>query len=71
MRRCLPGLLALALMLGAPAIGMAAGEDLVALWNTPEGTLEIKDDGTFAGKPKDMDARLPASGKSTPPACWC
>ena len=55
MRRRLPGILALALLLGAPAIGMAADEDLIALWTTPDGTLEIKDDGTFAGKPKDMD----------------
>ena len=70
MRRQSSGLLALALLLAAPAIGMAADEDLIALWNTPEGTLEIKDDGTFAGKPKDMDG-LPASGKSTTPACWC
>jgi hypothetical protein len=55
MRRQIPGLLALAFLLAAPAIGIAAGEDLIALWNTPEGTLEIKDDGTFAGKPNDMD----------------
>jgi hypothetical protein len=32
----------------------AAGEDLVGLWNVPDGagTLEIKDGGTFAGKVK-------------------
>ena len=55
MRRQIPGFLALVLLLAAPAIAIAAGEDLIALWNTPEGTLEIKDDGTFAGKPNDMD----------------
>jgi hypothetical protein len=55
MRRQVVGMLALALWLAAPAIGSAAGEDLIALWTTPEGTLEIKDGGTFAGKPNDMD----------------
>ena len=49
------GILALALWLFAPGAAMAADEDLSALWATPEGTLEIKDDGTFAGKPKDTD----------------
>ena len=55
MRRQSSGILALALLLAAPAIGMAADEDLSALWKTPEGTLELKDDGSFAGKPNDMD----------------
>jgi len=40
-----------------PAIGLTADEDLAGLWNIEGGgTLEIKDDGTFSGKPKDMDA---------------
>ena len=55
MRRQFSGVPALALLLLAPAAAMAADEDLSALWTTPDGTLEIKDDGTFAGKPKDMD----------------
>jgi uncharacterized protein (DUF2147 family) len=55
MRRQLSGILALALLLSTPAIGVAAEEDLIALWMTPDGTLEIKDGGAFAGKPKDMD----------------
>lgn len=55
MRRQFSGIPALALLLLAPAVAMAAGEDLSALWTTPDGTLEIKDDGTFAGKPNDMD----------------
>jgi hypothetical protein len=51
------GILAVVLALGAPAICYAADEDLAGLWNIDGGgTLEIKDDGTFAGKPKDMDA---------------
>jgi hypothetical protein len=55
MRRRLSGVLALLLWLSVPAIGIAAGEDLIALWTTPQGTLDINDDGTFAGKPNDMD----------------
>ena len=54
MRRRLPGILALALLLSAPTIAAAAEQDLIALWTTPEGTLEIKDGGTFVGKPSDM-----------------
>jgi hypothetical protein len=55
MRKHVPGLLALAFLLAAPAIGMAADEDLTALWKMPDGTLELKDDGTFAGKPADEE----------------
>jgi hypothetical protein len=55
MRRQLSGILALALLLAAPAAGVAANEDLSALWKTPDGTLELKDDGTFAGNPTDED----------------
>jgi hypothetical protein len=49
------GILAVVLALGAPAICYAADEDLAGMWNIDGGTLEIKDDGTFSGKPKDMD----------------
>ena len=55
MRRHVTGILALAVSLAAPAIGLAANEALAAMWNAPEGTLEIKADGTFAGKPNDRD----------------
>jgi hypothetical protein len=55
MRKQLSGILALALWFAAPAIGMAADEDLTALWKMPDGTLELKDDGTFAGKPTDEE----------------
>ena len=56
MRGRISGILAVMLALGVPAIGLAADEDLAGLWNVDGGgTLEIKDDGTFSGKPKDMD----------------
>jgi len=56
MRGRISGILAVMLALGAPATGLAAGEDLAGLWNIDGGgTLEIKDDGTFSGQPKDMD----------------
>jgi hypothetical protein len=64
------GVLALVVSLTGPAIGIAAEDDLIALWTTPEGTLEIKDGGTFAGKPNDMDG-FAASGRSTAMGCWC
>jgi hypothetical protein len=59
MRGRISGILALVLVLvlGVPAIGLAGGEGLAGRWNIEGGgTLEIKDDGTFSGKPKDMDA---------------
>ena len=57
MRGRISAILAVVLALGVPTIGLAADEDLAGLWNIEGGgTLEIKDDGTFSGKPKDMDA---------------
>ena len=57
MRGRTSGILALLFLLAAPAIGLAENEDLPGMWNIQGGgTLEIKDDGSFAGQPKDMDA---------------
>jgi hypothetical protein len=65
------GILAVVFLLSVPAIGLAADENLAGMWNIQGGgTLEIKDDGSFAGQPKDME-RLPANGTSTMPACSC
>jgi hypothetical protein len=56
MRGRISGILAVVLALGVPAIGVAAGEGLAGLWNIEGGgTLDLKADGTFSGKPKDMD----------------